>query len=204
MKFKLFLSVFSLFIISAGTASAQVTSDKNYLAQAGSEGDAAAEATETYQRLGDQDWRTSQNIPYSQPVVINDPFDGDYLAVIDHNFSGDLFLYGVKSGVVTNWSEDFIRVYSYVEESCGRLFCANNVRIHESNSLEIKIGEEVFRLTGTNGNFEVSPELASALGSAPAGPALTRLRFEESGETLTNEIGSETTAAWHVVYGSEH
>ncbi|KPQ33302.1 MAG: hypothetical protein HLUCCA11_18895 [Phormidesmis priestleyi Ana] len=162
-----------------------------------------AESASDYPVIGDHDWRTSANIPYSQPVVISDPFDGDYLAVIDHNFSGNTFLWGVKSGIVTNWSERYIRVYAYIEEHCPTLFCANNRTAQEATSLEIKVGDDVHRLTSTNGNFEVTPELARSLAAAPPGKALTRIHFEGSGEPHTNEIGAETTAAWRVVYATQ-
>jgi hypothetical protein len=161
----------------------------------------SGETAPDYPVLGDRDWRTSGDIPYSKPVLVSDPFDGDYLAVIDHNFSDhrSWFLTAIsRSGVITNWSEDYIRVYSYNETLC--IGCLPNRTTQEAGSLEIKIGEELFQLSGTNGNFAVTPELASALRAAPSGSALTRIRLEESGESLTNEIGAETTAAWKIVY----
>lgn len=150
-----------------------------------------------------RDWRTDDNVPFSEPVIVNDPFDGNYLAVIDKNFSGSLSFEARQSGVITSWSERYIRVYAYaIQKPCSGIdwICPPTTTVRETSSLEIKVGDQIFRLEGLNGNFPVSPELAEALRDAPPGPALTRIALEESGELITNEIGAGTTEAWQVVY----
>ena len=216
MTFKLLSSFFCLLIIGLNSPSAHAATDldqlcarfpqnsrcEGYVPSRG--GSTPSREAETgYSILNTQDWRTSEDVPLSVPVIINDPFDGNYLAVIDKNFSGRITLGTYQEGVITNWSENYIRVYAYaIQKPCSGVsfFCPPTVTVRETSSLDIKVGEQVFRLEGSNGNFPVSSELAIALSNAPPGPALTRITLEDSGELITNEIGSDTTAAWKVVY----
>ena len=98
--------------------------------------------------LNNNDWRTSEDVPFSVPVIVNDPFDDD-LAVLDKNFSGTLTLGTYQEGVITNWSENYIRVYAYaIKKPCSGLsfFCPPTVTVRETSSFEVKVGDEVFRL----------------------------------------------------------
>ena len=216
MKFKLLSALSCLLTIGLAVSPAQASADLDQLCtrfpqNSRCEGyvpmvDGERRDSDTgYRVLGTEDWRTSEDIPLSEPVIVNDPFDGNYLAVIDKNYSGSLAV-GIgtrQEGIITNWSEQYIRVYAYlIEKPCSgiNLFCPPSVTVRETSSLDIKVGDQVFRLEGTNGNFPVSPEVAAALRNAPPGPALTRITLEGSGSTITNEIGGGTTEAWHVVY----
>ena len=81
-----------------------------------------------------------------------------------------------QEGVITNWSENYIRVYAYaIKKPCSGLsfFCPPTVTVRTIRSFEVKVGDEVFRLEGENGNFDVTPELAIALRNAPPGKAIT-------------------------------
>ena len=153
--------------------------------------------------INNKDWRTSEDVPFSEPIIVNDPFDGNYLAVLDKNFSGRLALGTYQEGVITNWSERYIRVYAYtIQKPCSgvELFCPHSITVHETSNFEVKVGDEVFRLEGENGNFNVTPELAIALRNAPPGKAITRISLEGSGSQIVNDIGAGTTEAWHTVY----
>ena len=168
-----------------------------------SDDDERRDAATGYVVLNSSDWRTSEDVPLSVPVIVNDPFDGNYLAVIDKNFSGRLTLGTYQEGVITNWSEDYIRVYVYaIRKPCSGVsfFCPPSITIRETSSFEVKVGDEVFRLEGTDGNYPVTPELAVALRDAPPGQAITRMKLEDSGAQITNDIGAGTTEAWHIVY----
>lgn len=176
-----------------------------YVPSSSDEGNTADPNT-GYTVLNAGDWRTSNRVPLSEPVIVRDAFDGDYLAVIDKNFSGNLRLSGQQDGVITNWSEDYIRVYAYsIRKPCAGidLFCPPSTTVIETSSLDIKVGEEVFRLEGSNGNFPVSAELAAALRNAPAGQAVTRVTLEDSGSQVVNNIGAATVEAWRVVYADD-
>jgi hypothetical protein len=216
MKSKLFFSLFCSLTVSFFPAAAKAEPDLNQLCTRfpsnsqcegyippTADGEAGRDRATGYAVLNTGDWRTSDNVPFSEPVIINDPFDGDYLAVIDKNFSGNMMFGGQQAGVITNWSENYIRVYAYsIQKPCSGidLFCPPSTTVRETSGLEIKVGDEVFRLEGTDGNFPVSAELAVALRNAPPGQALTRITLEGSGGQIVNDIGAGTTEAWHIVY----
>jgi hypothetical protein len=65
--------------------------------------------------------------------------------------------------------------------------------------LLIKIGGQVFRLEGQNGNFPVSDRLAEALENSPIRNVSIRL-VAESGEAVDSEIGKGTVKAWKTIY----
>lgn len=152
--------------------------------------------------INESDWRSADaDVPWSEPIIIKDDFDGDYLAVLDRNFSGSVFWAGQESGVVSNWSQRYIRVIAYkVTQSCGLFSCGDNEMVLETKTLDIKVGDKVFKLTGENGNFPVSEELATALRNAPFGEAKIRITLEESGATIDSDIGKDTVKAWKTVY----
>ncbi|MEO0853431.1 MAG: hypothetical protein AAFY15_08015 [Cyanobacteria bacterium J06648_11] len=91
--------------------------------------------------VNDRDWRASvdpvrqaERIPWSRPVIVRDDFDGDYLAVIDRNFLGNFHLNGAETGVITNWSRNYIRVIVYAANTtCGFWKCASGVEYRETN-----------------------------------------------------------------------
>ncbi|MBW4488158.1 MAG: hypothetical protein KME12_10255 [Trichocoleus desertorum ATA4-8-CV12] len=151
----------------------------------------------------EQDWRSPKSeIPWSEPVIVRDQFDGEYLAVFDKSHSGSAFWSGRESGVVTQWTPTKIAVFAYKKtSSCGFLTCKN---IMDSSlvgkSLEIKLGSEIFKLDGEDSTFAVTPELAKALQSAPAEEVVMRITLAGNGSTITNKIGKGTVQAWKTVY----
>lgn len=151
--------------------------------------------------LNEEDWRSYDfdDIPWSEPVIVKDDFDGDQLAVVDRNTTGSMFWFSRESGIVSMWAQRQIRVYYYLREEESLL--GDKWTIQEAESLNVKIGDEVFRLTGSNGNFPVEDDLANALANAPEEKAKIKITFEESGEDVVNDIGVETVRAWSVVYG---
>lgn len=216
MKPRILFSLLCLFALSFPATPAKAESELDQLCAsfpynnqcndhvpASSEVREPSQSESAYTVLNADDWRSSKKVPYSEPVLVRDPFDGDYLAVIDKNFLGNLRVSGRQEGIVTNWSENYIRVFAYsIQKPCSGidLFCPPSTTVKETSGLEIKIGDEVFRLEGNDGNFPVSAELAEALRNAPPGPAITRVTFEDSGAQTMNEIGAGTTEAWHTVY----
>lgn len=152
----------------------------------------------------------SLNVPWSQPVKVTDPFEGDYLAVFDRNYFYRRFLNeSTKTEVVSLWSRKSIRFlladrdrdcfsgHSFYTSSLSSVCDSNNTR--EAIKLFIKVGEQVFRLEGQNSIFAVSDDLALALQNSPAGNINIRL-VTRSGETVDSEIGKGTVKAWKAIY----
>lgn len=154
--------------------------------------------------LNTDDWRRDSKIPWSVPVIVKDPFDGEYLTVFDHNFR-----YG--SGVITNWSRNCIRtvVYQNIRYYGGYFgsipyydgFSGGIQTITaQAKTLEIKLGDQIFQLKGEDGNFPVDNKLAAALRDAPPGKAIIRITLEGSGASIVSDIGTKTVKAWKSVY----
>jgi len=164
---------------------------------------AQAPAT-NYPVINSMDWRSinAQNIPWSQPVTVQDAFDGNYLAVFDRNYKN--LVVGGRASVVSEWARQFIRVVGFIGvDRCGPfLACGDNLAMARADYLEIKVGGQIFRIPGDgSGRFPVSPKLATALASAPAGDALIRVTFDGVGQPITSAVGAGTVKAWKVVYG---
>jgi hypothetical protein len=144
--------------------------------------------------INNKDWRTPQTFspPWSTPVLVNDEFDGTYLAVFDHNFQKP---WGstVENGITSSWSLKTIRTYAYIQTEGG-------TTIKETSGLIIKIGGKTYPLTGQKGNFAVTPELAYALKTAPLEVARIKVEFEDSGIPMVSDIGLGTVTAWRTVY----
>jgi hypothetical protein len=149
------------------------------------------------------DWRSDKlQVPWSEPVLVKDPFDGNQVAVFDRDFSGSVGLGGSESGVITKWTFNRVSVFAYRKTNvCGFLTCRKDVTPTPlGKQLELKIGEQVFRLEGEDGVFSVSEEVAKALQKAPTGQALMRVSVTGSGLSITSRIGDKTVQAWRRVY----
>lgn len=153
---------------------------------------------------------TNLNLPWSQPVKVTDPFEGNYLAVFDrHYFYRRVLNDRTRTYVVSLWSPKSVRFlltdshygcysrYHFYPSFSGPN-CVNNSST-EVNELFIKLGEQVFRLEGENSVFKVSDELAKALQTSPVGNVDIRL-VTRSGETVDSEIGKGTVEAWKAIY----
>jgi hypothetical protein len=153
----------------------------------------------------------SLNVPWSRPVKVVDPFEGDYLAVFDRNYFYRRFLnQSTKTEVVSLWSRKSIRLlladrdrncfsgYAFYPSSLGSSCEASN-NTREIIQLSIKVGEQVFQLEGQNSIFIVSDELALALENSPVDNVNIRL-VTRSRETVDSEIGKGTVKAWKDIY----
>ena len=153
----------------------------------------------------------SLNVPWSQPVKVVDPFEGNYLAVFDRNYFYRRFLnQSTRTEVVSLWSRKFIRLLLadrdrncfsgygfYLSSLSSSCEASNNTR--EVIELSIKVGEQVFQLKGQNSIFAVSNDLALALENSPVDNVNIRL-VTRSGETVDSEIGKGTVKAWKAIY----
>jgi hypothetical protein len=155
--------------------------------------------TSNFPVLRVSDWRTAGDIPWSQPVVVKDEFEGDYLAVFDKNYNDDIWT-GHKSGVVSNWSRKYLRIYAYDSPPCRGLFCRRAVIVKEASNVSIKAGEKVFRLEGKSGNFNLTEEVAYALKTMPTSRTRIKITFEGNGNEVVSDIGEGTVNSWKIVY----
>lgn len=154
---------------------------------------------------------TNIDVPWSQPVKIVDPFEGEDVGIFDKNyFYKRLLNNNTWVEVISLWQRDSIRLLlAYSDRDClsgdsfypvlfARGCVVSNTALKVSN-LSIKIGDRVFRLKGQNSRFQVSNELALALKNSPTGNVSIRL-VTDSGETVDSEIGKSTVQAWKAIY----
>ncbi|GAA6618635.1 hypothetical protein [Scytonema sp. NUACC26] len=153
------------------------------------------------------------NVPWSKPVKIEDPFEGNSIGIFDrHSFYKNFLNVSSKFEAISLWRQNSVRILlSYRERDCfsgyglypyskisgtGCLGAKNTVKV---TNLYIKLGEKVFRLEGNNNTFDLTPELATALKNSPAENVDIRL-VAESGEAIDSEIGKKTVEAWKNIF----
>lgn len=154
---------------------------------------------------------TNLDVPWSQPVQVTDPFEGNYLAIFDRHYFYRYFLNNrTRTEVVSLWSPKSIRFlladsnygcYSggyYFSTGLSHPNCVTS-NTREVIELFVKLGEQVFRLEGQNSVFAVSDELAKSLQNSPTGNVDIRL-VTRSGETVDSQIGKGTVKAWKAIY----
>ena len=151
------------------------------------------------------------DVPWSQPVRIIDPFEGEYVGIFDKNFFYRRILNtNARVQVVSLWRSDSVRfLLAYSDRDCGfghaffdhrisRDCLTANAALGIAN-LYIKVGDRVFQIEGDNSRFPVNPNLATALKNSPSENIDIRL-VTESGEIIDSEIGKSTVAAWREIY----
>ncbi|MEL6381306.1 MAG: hypothetical protein AAFQ89_02295 [Cyanobacteria bacterium J06626_18] len=173
-------------------------------------GAAMVEATTDLAIIDSAALGTDRNLPWSEPVQIDDPFEGSFIGVFDrHSFQEQFLNINTLIEVQSLWSQEFIRVLSIVRDrdclnqsivnfpsrSCSEFNNARNIV-----ELFIKIDDEVLQIAGENSTFPVNNELAEALQNAPETNIEIRL-VTANGETIDSEIGLGTVEAWKTVYG---
>lgn len=160
------------------------------------------------------------DVPWSQPVQVRDPYEGNYLAVFDrHYFYRNVLNQRTKTEVVSLWSPKSVRFlladgnygcfsggYRALNGLSGPLIglsvsgpnCVTS-NTQEVSKLFIKVDQQVFRIEGRNSTFAVSDQLAKALQRSPVGVVNIRL-VTRSGEAVDSEIGTGTVKAWKAIY----
>lgn len=201
---KLSLVVLTVTIASAVPPESVAAQDNNLVATASKELPIVKSAT-----LG-----TRMNVPWSQPVRILDPFEGNYVGVFDRNYFYRRFLNeNTRFEAISLWSPDSVRfLLAYRDRDCSPGYdfyhfgslgarCGYfNSRTLNVTDLLIKVDKQVFRLEGENGSFPVSQELAAALkNSTPEQNVSIRL-LAETGVAIDSEIGKGTVKAWKAIY----
>lgn len=131
-------------------------------------------------------WRSGNDIPWSVPVLVRDDFEGEYKAVFDKS-----------SGLITNWSQQFMEVFLYDKQQ-GDIF---NV-----NAFDLQLGPQTFKLQGSQNRFAISGDLSKALREAPAiKPVLTFTiqRSKKKPKSIQRTLDLKTVQAWKNLYVEE-
>lgn len=151
------------------------------------------------------------DVPWSKPVRIVDPFEGEFLGVFDRNSLGGHLFHEDSEQVISLWTPSNIRVLVTVNfeqarssfYTAGRVYPRPDYRrfvtTKKVDKLLLKVRQKVFKLDGSTGTFAVSQELATALKNAPDENLDTRLVLE-GGQSVDSEIGKETVKAWRKIY----
>jgi len=138
-------------------------------------------------------WRIDHKIPWSVPVLVEDEFEGNYVAVLDHDVR-ERFGRDKRPGLVTNWSRNRLQVYSYLLQT-------GSWQSFPIQQIVLQIGEQTFMLEGNNNEFVIQPTLALALRDAPLGQ-VSLSYFNLKGDQLTHPIGDKTVESLHILYRS--
>ncbi|MEH2248521.1 hypothetical protein [Nostoc sp.] len=151
------------------------------------------------------------DVPWSKPVRIVDPFEGQFLGVFDRNSLGGYLYREDSKQVISLWTPSSIRVLVTVNldqasssfYTAGRVYPRGDyhrfVTTKKVDKLLLKVREKIFQLNGSTGTFAVSQELATALKNAPDENLDIRLVLE-GGQTVDSEIGKETVKSWRKIY----
>ena len=156
---------------------------------------------------------TRRNLPWSELVQINDPFEGNFVGVFDRHYFNDRFLNTTaRIEVQSLWSRESVRFLliirdrdclsrSFHHRHSSVLSCSEFSNARNIIELFIKIDDEVLQVEGQNSTFPVSEKLAQALQNAPDERIDIRL-VTQSGETVDSEIGQGTVEVWRTLYTS--
>ena len=153
-------------------------------------------------------WRTGNfKFPWSQPVTIDDAFDGKYIAVLDRERNRGLGI-GAEAGIVSEWSRKHIKVNFYY--SVKQLFGKPRMSIGYAERIELRVGDSSFKLDGKRGVFEVTEEMKEAFANAKEPAKMKIFPSEHEGDDYFSamndeaiiDIKQETVDAWNVVYGN--
>jgi hypothetical protein len=146
------------------------------------------------------DFRFPKNdLPFSQPLAINDPVTGQSVGVYDQNFVPG------GSKVFSSWGRFGITIWGYWLLSTGGGFSEKIATFvpFEADILWISDGDSFLIVKGCNGRFTVTNEVAAALRNYPAGKnGYIRFSTEGTGSAVLSEIGKDTVAAWKKVYAN--
>jgi hypothetical protein len=149
------------------------------------------------------------SVPWSKPVQVVDPFEGQFLAVFDRDYVGGR--YGGDRKVISAWSRDKVQILLNVrQERCDGFYSWRSHSSFGSSCLGIdiprtvktallKVGGQVLTLTGDNGKFVVDAATAASLKNAPEEDIILRL-VVEGGESVDSKIDKRTVKAWRSIY----
>jgi Trypsin-like peptidase domain len=146
-----------------------------------------------------EDWRSPDpDVPWSEIVFVSSDFDS-YYAVFDKNYrkSGGWFSPGRETGVISKWTPEQLSIFIYKKSGCDAILgCSDRDIIPIGDSVEVLVGEKVFKIHGEDGNFSLPNSLLLALQKVNDSTTV-KLRINKS---LINDIGSKTIANLSTLY----
>jgi len=141
----------------------------------------------------------STDLPFSQPIALNDPVTGQSVGVLDQNFIPG------GSKVISSWGRYGIQVGGYWFFRTGGGFSTpiGTFIPFEADILWISDGDSFLVIKGCNGRFSVTSEVAAALRNYSSSKnGYIRFSTEGAGSAILSEIGKDTVAAWKKVYAN--
>ena len=142
------------------------------------------------------------DLPWSEVVIIEDDFDGDYLAVLDKEKSeGGM---GYKKGAFSEWSKNQVKAYYYSQVK-GMFGSVSSTAVVPAKTMTVKIGASKFDLKGTDGVFTITPEVVKAMKDNPDSIPKLKITPQENNSMfgfseMVYEVGEDTLDAWDYIY----
>ncbi|MGD1901077.1 MAG: hypothetical protein ACFB9N_02425 [Geitlerinemataceae cyanobacterium] len=169
-------------------------------------------ATEPVEPVESAALGVNRDLPWSEPVQIDDPFEGSFVGVFDRHYFSDLLLNSsVRIEVQSLWTREFARVLLTTRDRdclsapAGAVLssrCSEFNNPRNITQLLIKIDNEIFQLDRQGSVFPISEPVAIALQNASDEVVRIRL-ISDTGEMIDSEIGAGTVAAWETIYAPE-
>lgn len=158
-------------------------------------------------------WVTDQRLPRSKPVF-DVPEQGDEGWVVFDRHGVDLSFgrlgAGKKAdrmGMLSRWGRREVVIYGQRNVTrCIRILltplCDNAQPLFRVDALEVRVGNRVERLEGSDSHFRISAPLAEALAqpSTPPPPMWVRLTLGGGAETVSLPIGEATVRALQTIH----
>ena len=137
------------------------------------------------------DFRSPSNdIPWSESKIFNDPVIGAYPGVLDRNYIPG------ASRIHTVWYRDLI-----IAE--GLDISPYFFKRYQFDVLMIPAGDKYLVLRGCNGRFPVDSKVAAVLSSMPKDKEIyVKLYTPEFSGSVLNRVGPGTVNAWKKVYAN--
>jgi hypothetical protein len=152
-----------------------------------------------------QDLRDGEfDLPWSEAVIVEDDFKGDYLAVLDRKKIGG-GLIGFQKGIISEWSKNQVKVHYYGRPKTMFFFTAGDTYISPVETVTLNIGENTFDLEGSEGTFVITPAIVQAMKDNPESIPKMKITPKDLGNMTgfkeeVFEIGAETVKAWQFIY----
>ncbi len=164
--------------------------------------------TQDFPTVVEDIWLKEEDLPWSTPVWVKTQNESRYLAVIDRDYNDAMNFDAIKEpGILTIWSPETLFAYGAVmHRSCVTLLFVPICKIHFHpilvSSVQLKVGDQIYRLRGKDSHFSVDKPIAQSLRQASLKnmPIMVRIVVTGTGNRVTRPIGTETLKAWQTIY----